>query len=225
MIISDEQRKMQWLWNRNWMRGTARSVDKLVLYFEHSLVRTFHPPLPLTGSLFETIRAAQNLVRMDRLQALEAPRWKSHLSVWGLLCVCVSASARVCYWRISPLIVCEGTRGEAEALAAGTPRIQETPSSTMFLGAEFRGLDGRRERRGGGRRRKEEWEGWAESKEGEENIKEKQTERRWGGGGDTAHAFHNRQKLLLIHSGLATTGKGQPPSHRVCILLNMVGNR
>lgn len=69
--------------------------------------------------------------------------------------MCMSASARVCYWRISPLIVCEGTRGEAEALAAGTPRIQETPSSTMFLGAEFRGLDGRRERRGG-RRRKEE---------------------------------------------------------------------
>lgn len=52
----------------------ARSVDKLVLYFERSLVRTFHPPLPLTGSLFETVRAAQNLVKMDRLQALEAPR-------------------------------------------------------------------------------------------------------------------------------------------------------
>lgn len=212
--------KCSGLWNRNWMRGTARSVVFWALY----LVRTFHPPLPLTGTLFETIRAARNLVKMYRLQALEAPRWKSHLSVWGLLCMCMSASARVCYWRISPLIVCEGTRGEAEALAAGTPRIQATPSSTMFLRAEFRGLDGRRERRGG-RRRKKEWEGWMQPKEGEENIKEKQTERRWGGGGDTAHAFHNRQKLLLIHSGLATTGKGQPPSHRVCILLNVVGNR
>jgi len=62
--------------------------------------------------------------------------------------MCMSASARVCYSRISPLIVCEGSRSETEALAAGTPRIQATPSSTTLSGAQLRGLAGRRERRG-----------------------------------------------------------------------------
>lgn len=50
-------------------------------------------------------------------------------------------------------------------------------------------------------------------------MKEKQTWRRRGGGGYTAHAFQNRQKLILIHSGLAATGRGQPP----CIVCLCVG--
>ncbi len=131
----------------------------------------------------------------------------SHLSVRGPLCsVCLRAHKCV-PWGLA-LLLCMRVRGPRLKLwQLVTPRIQATPTSTTFLRAEFRGLDGHGEIRGV-RRRKEEW---TQPKEGEENIKEKQTERRWGGGGDTAHAFHNRQKLLLIHSGLATTGKGQPP--------------
>ncbi len=105
---------------------------------------------------------------------------------------CMSASHKCVPWGLA-LLLCMRVRGPRLKLwQLVTPRIQATPTSTTFLRAEFRGLDGHGEIRGV-RRRKEEW---TQPKEGEENIKEKQTERRWGGGGDTAHAFHNRQKAF-----------------------------
>ncbi len=117
---------------------------------------------------------------------------------------CMPASPKVCSLRISPLIMYEGMRTEAEAPAAG----DTLHSRNTYI---YHVLKGRVQRIRRPWRKKSRTEEWTPPKEGEENIKEKQTERRWGGGGDTAHAFHNRQKLLLIHSGLATTGKGQPP--------------
>lgn len=166
---------------------------------------------------------------MDCLQALEAPRWKRHLSVWGLLCMCMSASARVCYLRISPLIVCEGTRSEAEALAAGTPRIQATPSSTTLFGTEFRGLAGRRERRGG-RRCKEEWEGWMQPKEGEENIKEKTNREEMRGWRRHCPRLSQQTKAAFNTLRISNYWERSAPLTPcdcvcVCVLLNVVGNR
>ncbi len=74
---------------------------------------TFYPPL--TGSWFETTRLT--LSKCDCFQGLEAPM--QPLECARPVVQCMSASPQVCSLRISPLIVYEGTRTEAEALAAG----------------------------------------------------------------------------------------------------------